>query len=56
MDEAGAFVVANDPDEAAELAEEEFGEDADVRQIALKLELLPPSQSSAPISATCKID
>jgi hypothetical protein len=56
MDESGAFVVADDPNVAAERAEEELGEDADVRQIAISLEILPPSQSSAPVKVTCKID
>ena len=50
MDESGAFVVADDPDVAAERAEEELGEDADVRQVALTIEMLPPSQSPEPIS------
>jgi hypothetical protein len=56
MDESGAFVADGDPDVAAERAEQELGEDADVRQIALTLGILPPSQSSMPVKATCKID
>jgi hypothetical protein len=56
MDESGAFVVDDDPNVAAERAEEELGEDADVRQIALTLEILPPSRSSMPVKITCKID
>ena len=56
MDESGAFVVDDDPNVAAERAEQELGEDADVRQIAISLEMLPPSQSSGPIKVTCKID
>lgn len=56
MDESGAFVMADDPNEAAEKAEENLGEDADVRQIALTLEIVPPSRSSVPIKVTCKID
>jgi hypothetical protein len=56
MDESGAFVVADDPEIAIELAEEELGEDAEVRQVALTIELLPPSQSPGPIKATCRID
>jgi hypothetical protein len=56
MDESGAFVVADDPDVAAERAEEELGEDADVRQVALTIEMLPPSQSPEPISRVCQID
>ena len=42
MDESSAFVAADDPDVAAERAEEELGEDADVRQVALTIEMLPP--------------
>jgi hypothetical protein len=56
MDESGAFVVADDLDVAAELAEEELGEDADVRQVALTIEMLPPSQSPEPISRVVQID
>lgn len=56
MDESGAFVVADDADVAAERAEEELGEDADVRQIAVTIELLPPSQKPEPISVVCRID
>jgi hypothetical protein len=56
MDESGAFVVAEDPDVAAERAEEELGEDADVRQVALTIEMLPPSQSPEPISRVVQID
>ena len=56
MDESGAFVVADDSDVAAERAAEELGEDADVRQITLSLAILPPSESSAPVKVTCKID
>ncbi len=56
MDKSGAFVVADDPDVAAELAEEELGEDADVRQVALTIEMLPPSQSPEPISRVVQID
>ena len=56
MDESGAFVVDDDPNAAAERAEQELGEDADVRQIALTLEISPPSQSSIPAKVTCKID
>jgi hypothetical protein len=56
MDESGAFVVDDDPNVAAERAEQEFGEDADVRQVAISLDLLAPSQSSGPINVTCKID
>jgi hypothetical protein len=56
MDESGAFVVDIDPDEAAKRAEDELEEDADVRQIALTLEILPPSQSPVPVKVICKID
>jgi hypothetical protein len=56
MDESGGFVVDTDPDEAAGRAEEELGEDADVRQVALTIQLLPPSQSAEPIAAICQID
>lgn len=56
MDESGAFVVDDDPNVAAERAEQELDEDVDVRQIALTLEILPPSQSSMPVKVTCKID
>ena len=48
--------MADDPDVAAERAEEELGEDADVRQVALTIEMLPPSQSPEPISRVCQID
>ena len=56
MNENGDFVYADDADEAANKADEEFGEDADVRQVALTIEMLPPSQRSEPIAATCRID
>ena len=56
MDESGAFVVDADPNEAAERAETELGEDSDVRQIALTLEISPPSRSPMPVKVTCKID
>jgi hypothetical protein len=56
MDESGEFVVDDDPDVAAERAEEALGEDADVRQIAVTLEILPPSESPMPVKVTCKID
>jgi hypothetical protein len=56
MDEDGSFVVDNDASVAAERAEEEFGEDAEVRQIALTLEIVPPSVRAEPIHLTCKID
>jgi hypothetical protein len=47
MTESGAYVVADDADVAAELAEDEFPDD-DVRQVALKIELLPPSLAPEP--------
>ncbi len=56
MNEDGAFVCKDDADAAAEEAENEFGEDADVRQVRLIIELLPPSQRPEPITATCQID
>ena len=55
MTESGAFVVHADADEAAGLAEDEFPDD-DVRQIALTVELLPPSASPEPIAAKVRID
>jgi hypothetical protein len=56
MDESGAFVVADDANVAAEQAEEVLGEDADVRQVALIIEMLPPSASPEPIMRRCQID
>ena len=56
MDESGAFVVDTDPNEAAVRAEAELGEDADVRQVALTIQMLPPSQNAEPITAACQID
>jgi hypothetical protein len=56
MDETGAFVVDADLNEAAERAETELGEDADVRQVSLTIELLPPSQSAKPTTVVCQID
>ena len=56
MDENGAFVVDVDANEAAARAEIELGEDADVRQVALTIQMLPPSQSPAPIAVVRQID
>ena len=56
MDESGGFVVSDDPNEAAGRAKEELGEDADVRQVALTIQMLPPSQSAEPVTAVCQID
>jgi len=56
MDESGGFVVDGDPNVAAERAEVELGEDADVRQVALTIQMLPPSQSAEPVTAVCQID
>lgn len=41
---------------AAEQAEEELGEDADVRQVSLIIEMLPPSESPEPKEIVCQID
>lgn len=53
MDESGAFVVADDPDVAAERAEEELDEHADRRQVTLIIEL---QSKGAPITASFQID
>jgi hypothetical protein len=55
MTESGAFVVDADADEAAGKAEEEFP-DEDVRQVALTIELQPPSGAPEPIAASVRID
>lgn len=55
MTKSGAFVVDADADEAAGRAEEEFPDD-DVRQVALTIELQPPSSSPEPIAATVTIN
>jgi hypothetical protein len=55
MTETGHFVVNTDANEAAERAEEEFP-DEDVRQVALTIELQPPSGMPKPIAATVRID
>lgn len=55
MTESGACVVDLDADEAANQAEEEFPDD-DVRQVALTIELLPPSLAPKPIAATIRLD
>ena len=55
MTEAGDFVVDAELDEAAGRADEEFP-DEDVRQVALTIELLPPSAAPQPIAATVRID
>lgn len=56
MDESGAFVVSDDADEAAERAAEVLDEDVDVRQVAIVIEMLPPSESGAPVRRHCRID
>jgi hypothetical protein len=55
MTEEGHFVVDTDADEAAGRAEEEFPGD-DVRQVALTIELQPPSGAPEPIRAAVRID
>jgi hypothetical protein len=55
MTESGAFVVDADADTAAERAEVELP-DEDVRQIALTINLLPPSRAPEPTMATVQLD
>ena len=55
MTESGAFVVDTDANSTAERSQDEFP-DEDVRQIALRIELLPPSLSPEPKSATERLD
>ncbi|TLG78604.1 hypothetical protein [Methylocystis sp. B8] len=55
MTESGNFVVDDDANAAAERAEEEFPDD-DVRQVALTIELQPPSAMPQPIAKIVRID
>ena len=55
MSESGAFVVHEDADGAAERAEIEFP-DEEFRQVALTIELQPPSTAPKPFAVTVKID
>lgn len=55
MTKSGAYVVDCDADEAAGRAEEEFPDD-DVRQVALTIELLPPSLAPEPKGVRFRVD
>jgi hypothetical protein len=49
MNEAGASVIADDADIAADLAEQEFDENGDMRSVRLKIRMSPADGTQAPV-------
>ena len=56
MNQSGEFVVADDEEVAAELAESEFSEDEEIRSVKLKIRMSPPSRVSEPIEAEIELN
>ena len=56
VNESGAFVVADNEDIAAELADQEFGEDEDVRSVRLKIKISPANGTQAPAEFELELD
>lgn len=49
MNESGAIVMADDGDIAADLAEQEFDENEDMRSVRLKIRMSPADGTQAPV-------
>ena len=56
MNGSGEYVVANDGDEAAQLAEEELGDDVDLRQIRVTILMSPADGTQPPVHKQIEID
>lgn len=56
MNQSGHFVVDEDPEIANERADEEFGENDDLRQVELIVTMSPADGSQPPVTATIEID
>ena len=46
MNESGEYVVAGDEQAVTDLANDEFGEDAEVRYVTLNIKMFPPSRAA----------